>query len=58
MDRRKQRLLLALGYEAISDMIYNNGTIMEVISDQESFDDMRIRFNLKDIIWSSRMMEW
>ena len=45
MDRRKQRLLLALGYEAISDMIYNNGTIMEVISDQESFDDMRIRLS-------------
>ena len=47
MDRRKQKLLLALGYEAISDTIYKKGTDMEVISDQESFDDMRVRLSKK-----------
>lgn len=55
MDRRKQKLLLALGYEAISDTIYKKGTDMEVISDQESFDDMRVRLS-KNIMWLSRMM--
>lgn len=45
MDRRKQRLLLGLGYKAISDTIYSYGTIMEVISDQELFDDMRVRLS-------------
>lgn len=47
MDRRKQKLLLALGYEAISDTIYKKGMDMEVISDQESFDDMRVRLSKK-----------
>lgn len=45
MDRRKQRLLLDLGYKAISDTVYSYGTIMEVISDQELFDDMRVRLS-------------
>lgn len=45
MDRRKQGLLLSLGYKAVSDTIYNNGSTMEVISDQESFDDMRVRLS-------------
>lgn len=40
MDRRKQKLLLVLGYEAISDTIYRKGSVMEVISDQESIEDM------------------
>ena len=39
MDRRKQRLLLDLGYKAISDTVYSYGTIIEVISDQELFDE-------------------
>lgn len=47
MDRRKQKLLLTLGYEAISDTIYKKGMDMEVISDQESFDDMRVRLSKK-----------
>lgn len=47
MDRRKQKLLLALGYEAISDTIYKKGMDMEVISDQESFGDMRVRLSKK-----------
>ena len=47
MDRRKQKLLLAIGYEAISDTIYKKGMDMEVISDQESFDDMRVRLSKK-----------
>lgn len=47
MDRRKQKLLLALGYEAISDTIYKKGMDMEVINDQESFDDMRVRLSKK-----------
>lgn len=47
MDRRKQKSLLALGYEAISDTIYKKGMDMEVISDQESFDDMRVRLSKK-----------
>jgi hypothetical protein len=47
MDRRKQKLLLALGYEAISDTIYKKGMDMEVISDQESFDDIRVRLSKK-----------
>lgn len=47
MDRRKQKLFLALGYEAISDTIYKKGMDMEVISDQESFDDMRVRLSKK-----------
>lgn len=47
MDRREQKLLLALGYEAISDTIYKKGMDMEVISDQESFDDMRVRLSKK-----------
>lgn len=47
MDRRKQKILLALGYEAISDTIYKKGMDMEVISDQESFDDMRVRLSKK-----------
>lgn len=47
MDRRKQKLLLALGYEAISDTIHKKGMDMEVISDQESFDDMRVRLSKK-----------
>lgn len=47
MDRRKQKLLLALGYEAISDTIYKKGMDMEVISDQESFGDMRVRLSQK-----------
>lgn len=47
MDRRKQKLLLVLGYEAISDTIYKKGMDMEVISDQESFDDMRVRLSKK-----------
>lgn len=47
MDRRKQKLLLALGYEVISDTIYKKGMDMEVISDQESFDDMRVRLSKK-----------
>lgn len=47
MDRRKQKLLLALGYEAINDTIYKKGMDMEVISDQESFDDMRVRLSKK-----------
>lgn len=47
MDRRKQKLLLALGHEAISDTIYKKGMDMEVISDQESFDDMRVRLSKK-----------
>ena len=47
MDRRKQKLLLAFGYEAISDTIYKKGMDMEVISDQESFDDMRVRLSKK-----------
>lgn len=47
MDRRKQKLLLALGYEAISDTIYKKGMDMEVISDQESFDDMRVCLSKK-----------
>ena len=45
MDRRKQRLLLDLGYKAISDTVYSYGTIIEVISDQEPFDDMRVRLS-------------
>lgn len=47
MDRREQKLLLALGYEVISDTIYKKGMDMEVISDQESFDDMRVRLSKK-----------
>lgn len=50
MDRRKQKLLLALGYEAISDTIYKKGMDMEVISDQESFDDMRVRLSKKHYV--------
>ena len=40
MDRRKQNILIVLGYEAISDTIYRKGSVMEVISDQESIEDM------------------
>ena len=45
MDRRKQRLLLDLGYKAISDTVYSYGTIIEVISDQELFDEMKVRLS-------------
>jgi hypothetical protein len=47
MDRRKRNILIAIGYEAISDTIYKKGMDMEVISDQESFDDMRVRLSKK-----------
>lgn len=60
MDRRKQRLLLDLGYKAISDTVYSYGTIMEVISDQEPFDDMRVRLSERHnvIIADDGEVEW
>ena len=60
MDRRKQRLLLDIGYKAISDTVYSYGTIMEVISDQEPFDDMRVRLSERHnvIIADDGEVEW
>lgn len=40
MDRRKRNILIAIGYEAISDTIYRKDSVMEVISDQEPIEDM------------------
>ena len=60
MDRRKQRLLLDLGYKAISDTVYSYETIMEVISDQEPFDEMKVRLSERHnvIIAVDGEVEW
>lgn len=43
MDERKKQLLLEFGYEPMSDMIYKKGMVMEVLSDEETVEEMCTR---------------